>query len=148
MRLLYLDLTLSILCFRIDKDLNTQVGPFTTAQYIIIHGVIIFLCILLTHVRVLPLTTLCVRASQRLHDLMFSTMIKGIMRFFDTSSSGNLYIGFRTYEQGLLFFVSCWKRILRVCLKRNILFPIRTKNVNKLKLALIYPSFCSSYEIV
>lgn len=123
MRLLYLDLTLSILCFRIDKDLNTQVGPFTTAQYIIIHGVIIFLCILLTHVRVLPLTTLCVRASQRLHDLMFSTMIKGIMRFFDTSSSGNLYIGFRTYEQGLLFFVSCWKRILRVMPEKKYFVP-------------------------
>ncbi|XP_045760841.1 ATP-binding cassette sub-family C member 4-like [Maniola jurtina] len=85
----------------IDEDLNTQVGAFTTGQYIIIHGCIVFACVLLTHLRVIPFANLCVRASQRLHDLMFSTMIKGIMRFFDTSSSGRILNRF-TKDMGAL----------------------------------------------
>ncbi|CAH2267214.1 jg2942 [Pararge aegeria aegeria] len=85
----------------IDKDLNTQVGPFTTGQYIIIHGAIIFVIILITHLRVIPFANLCVRASQKLHDRMFSTMIKGIMRFFDTSSSGRILNRF-TKDMGAL----------------------------------------------
>ncbi|GBP41931.1 hypothetical protein EVAR_31694_1 [Eumeta japonica] len=71
----------------IDSGLDVQVGPFTTAQYLIIHGCLVLACFSLTNVRVLPLAHLCVTASKNLHKKMFSTMLRGIMRFFDTSSS-------------------------------------------------------------
>ncbi|XP_047540734.1 ATP-binding cassette sub-family C member 4-like [Vanessa atalanta] len=73
-----------------DPGLDVQIGLFTTGQYLLIHGAIVIICILLTHIRVIPFAKLCVSASQNLHDSMFSTMIKGIMRFFDTSSSGRI----------------------------------------------------------
>ncbi|XP_023934406.1 ATP-binding cassette sub-family C member 4 [Bicyclus anynana] len=85
----------------IDKDLNTQVGPFTTGQYLIIHGVLIIATILLVHIRVPAFVRLCIRASKKLHDRMFSTLIKGIMRFFDTSSSGRILNRF-TKDMGAL----------------------------------------------
>lgn len=75
-----------------ESGLNNRVGFFTTGQYIAIHGGIVAIIISLTHLRVIPYAKLCVSASQKLHDLMFSTMIKGIMRFFDTSSSGMIFL--------------------------------------------------------
>ncbi|XP_013195380.2 ATP-binding cassette sub-family C member 4 isoform X2 [Amyelois transitella] len=84
-----------------DPGLDVQVGPFTTGQYIIIHGCIVVSCILLTHFRVLPFVSLCVSASKNLHNRMFSTMTKGIMRFFDTSSSGRILNRF-TKDMGAL----------------------------------------------
>ncbi|XP_050359934.1 ATP-binding cassette sub-family C member 4-like isoform X2 [Nymphalis io] len=73
-----------------DPGLDVQIGLFTTGQYLLIHGSIVIICVLLTQIRVIPFAKLCVSASQNLHDSMFSTMIKGIMRFFDTSSSGRI----------------------------------------------------------
>ncbi|KAG6463316.1 hypothetical protein O3G_MSEX013801 [Manduca sexta] len=74
----------------IDPGLDVVVGQFTTGQYLIIHGCIVAAAILLTNIRVFPFAELCVSASNNLHNSMFSTMIKGIMRFFDTSSSGRI----------------------------------------------------------
>ncbi|KAJ0181177.1 hypothetical protein K1T71_003262 [Dendrolimus kikuchii] len=85
----------------IDPGLDVQVGNFTTAQYLIIHGAIVGLTILLTNIRIFPFTELCVSASNNLHNNMFSTMIKGIMRFFDTSSSGRILNRF-TKDMGAL----------------------------------------------
>ncbi|CAH4030827.1 unnamed protein product [Pieris brassicae] len=85
----------------LDPGLNVQVGPFTTGQYLIIHGCIVFACIFFTNFRVLPFASLCAKASQRLHNFMFSTMIKGVMRFFDTSSSGRILNRF-TKDMGAL----------------------------------------------
>ncbi|CAG5018109.1 unnamed protein product [Parnassius apollo] len=73
-----------------EPGLDVQVGPFTTGQYLIIHGCMIVAVIIITNCRAIPFAQLCVNASKKLHDLMFSTMIKGIMRFFDTSSSGRI----------------------------------------------------------
>ncbi|XP_026764672.2 ATP-binding cassette subfamily C member 4-like [Galleria mellonella] len=84
-----------------DPGLGVQVGRFTTGQYLIIHGCIVFMCVLLTNLRVLTFVKLCVSASKKLHDVMFSTMIKGIMRFFDTSSSGRILNRF-TKDMGAL----------------------------------------------
>ncbi|CAH0722571.1 unnamed protein product, partial [Brenthis ino] len=84
-----------------DPSLDKQVGLFTTGQYIMIHGAIVAVIILMTHLRVIPFANLCVNASQKLHDSMFSTMIKGIMRFFDTSSSGRILNRF-TKDMGAL----------------------------------------------
>ncbi|XP_072936036.1 ATP-binding cassette sub-family C member 4-like [Epargyreus clarus] len=85
----------------LDPGLDVQVGPFTTGQYIIIHGCIIITCILLTNLRVIPFASMCVNASRKLHNFMFSTMIKSIMRFFDTSSSGRILNRF-TKDMGAL----------------------------------------------
>ncbi|XP_041974687.1 ATP-binding cassette sub-family C member 4-like [Aricia agestis] len=85
----------------LDPGLDVQVGNLTTGQYVIIHGSIVIVCILLTNIRVFPFATMCVRASQKLHNLMFSTMLRGIMRFFDTSSSGRILNRF-TKDMGAL----------------------------------------------
>ncbi|KAI5634802.1 ABC transporter domain-containing protein [Phthorimaea operculella] len=85
----------------IDPALDTQVGPFTTAQYLIIHSVLVLLTIILTQLRNVPFVNLCCSASKNLHNTMFSNMIKGIMRFFDTSSSGRILNRF-TKDMGAL----------------------------------------------
>ncbi|KAJ2946420.1 hypothetical protein O0L34_g12459 [Tuta absoluta] len=85
----------------IDPALDTQVGAFTTAQYLIIHSVLVLLTIILTQVRNVPFVKLCTSASKNLHNTMFSNMIKGIMRFFDTSSSGRILNRF-TKDMGAL----------------------------------------------
>ncbi|XP_068628826.1 ATP-binding cassette subfamily C member 4-like [Battus philenor] len=73
-----------------EPGLDVQVGPLTTGQYLIIHGCLVLISILITNFRAIPFVQLCINASRRLHNLMFSTMLKGIMRFFDTSSSGRI----------------------------------------------------------
>ncbi|XP_050673621.1 ATP-binding cassette subfamily C member 4-like [Leptidea sinapis] len=84
-----------------DPGLDVQVGPLTTGQYLLIHGCIVAACIFFTNFRVIPFAALCANASRRLHDFMFSTMIKGVMRFFDTSSSGRILNRF-TKDMGAL----------------------------------------------
>ncbi|KAI8429862.1 hypothetical protein MSG28_000362 [Choristoneura fumiferana] len=71
-------------------DPDVPMGRFTTAQYLAIHGGLVGSVILLVNVRVLPFVQLCVSSSKKLHDRMFSVMLRGIMRFFDTSSSGRI----------------------------------------------------------
>lgn len=85
----------------VDTGLDVQVGLFTTGQYLMIHGAIVLVTIFITNIRVIPFAELCVTASSRLHNSMFSTMIKGIMRFFDTSSSGRILNRF-TKDMGAL----------------------------------------------
>ncbi|XP_028160238.1 probable multidrug resistance-associated protein lethal(2)03659 [Ostrinia furnacalis] len=84
-----------------ESGLDVQVGLFTTGQYLIIHGCLVITLVLLTHLRIFPFVALIVNASKNLHDFMFSTMIKGIMRFFDTSSSGRILNRF-TKDMGAL----------------------------------------------
>lgn len=84
-----------------DIDMHDRVGRFTTAQYLIIHAVIVLVCLLLTNLRVFPFVQLCVNASKTLHNNMFSIMLKGVMRFFDTSSSGRILNRF-TKDMGAL----------------------------------------------
>nr|AJD79132.1 ABCC3 [Pectinophora gossypiella] len=85
----------------IDPGLEVVVGMFTTGQYLIIHGCIVLSCILLTQLRAIPFVNLCVTASNNLHNSMFSNMLRGIMRFFDTSSSGRILNRF-TKDMGAL----------------------------------------------
>ncbi|KPI93322.1 putative multidrug resistance-associated protein lethal(2)03659 [Papilio xuthus] len=73
-----------------EPGLDVQVGPLTTGQYLIIHGCLVLVTILITNFRAIPFVQLCMNASKWLHDTMFSTMLRGIMRFFDTSSSGRI----------------------------------------------------------
>ncbi|XP_048004522.1 ATP-binding cassette sub-family C member 4-like [Leguminivora glycinivorella] len=73
-----------------DGGLDEQVGRFTTRQYLIVHGSIVAVLIVFVNVRVLPFVQLCIASSRKLHNKMFSVMLRGIMRFFDTSSSGRI----------------------------------------------------------
>ncbi|CAH2068593.1 unnamed protein product, partial [Iphiclides podalirius] len=73
-----------------EPGLDVQVGALTTGQYLIIHGCLVLIIVLFTNLRAIPFVQLVINASKKLHDMMFSTMIKGIMRFFDTSSSGRI----------------------------------------------------------
>nr|AKC34056.1 ABCC3 protein [Spodoptera litura] len=74
----------------IEPGLDVQAGPFTVGQYLIIHGCLVAALVLMVNLRVFPFAYLCVSASAKLHNQMFSTMLRGIMRFFDTSSSGRI----------------------------------------------------------
>ncbi|CAG9107766.1 unnamed protein product [Plutella xylostella] len=74
----------------LEAGLDVQMGRFTTRTYIIFHGCIVGACLLLTKLRVFPFAHVCVTASANLHNRMFSTMLRGVMRFFDTSSSGRI----------------------------------------------------------
>lgn len=47
--------------------------------------------IVMTHVRITGLVMLSMRASQNLHDIMFTNLIAAVMRFFDTNPSGEPY---------------------------------------------------------
>ncbi|XP_075985107.1 ATP-binding cassette sub-family C member 4-like [Anticarsia gemmatalis] len=85
----------------IDTGLDTQVGLFTIAQYLIIHGCLVGVCVFLTNVRVFPFAKFCVSASAKLHNTIFATMLRGVMRFFDTSSSGRILNRF-TKDMGAL----------------------------------------------
>lgn len=82
-------------------DLGTQVGNFTITQYLIIHGCLVAVCVIITITRVFPFAHLCVSSSNNLHNKMFSNLLRGIMRFFDTSSSGRILNRF-TKDMGAL----------------------------------------------
>lgn len=85
----------------IEPGLDVQAGPFTVGQYLMIHGGLVAICVLVVNLRVFPFARLCVAASSKLHNTMFSTMLRGVMRFFDTSSSGRILNRF-TKDMGSL----------------------------------------------
>nr|WBG67118.1 ABCC3 protein [Mythimna separata] len=85
----------------IEPGLDVQAGPFTVGQYLLIHGGLVAACVLMVNLRVFPFAYLCVSASSKLHNTMFSTMLRGVMRFFDTSSSGRILNRF-TKDMGSL----------------------------------------------
>ncbi|XP_012274704.1 probable multidrug resistance-associated protein lethal(2)03659 [Orussus abietinus] len=62
--------------------------PFTT--YIYIYSTIVIAIFIIGIVRSLTFYTLCMRCSQRLHDMMFGALIRTGMRFFDTNPSGRI----------------------------------------------------------
>nr|AIB06823.1 ABCC3 [Spodoptera exigua] len=85
----------------IEPGLDVQAGQFTVGEYLIIHGCLVATLVLMVNLRVFPFAYLCVSASAKLHNQMFSTMLRGIMRFFDTSSSGRILNRF-TKDMGSL----------------------------------------------
>lgn len=56
----------------------------------------------------IPFARMCVNASKKLHNYMFSTMIKSIMRFFDTSSSGTIsfFYFYNIHLKGLVILIT------------------------------------------
>ncbi|GBP41934.1 Probable multidrug resistance-associated protein lethal(2)03659 [Eumeta japonica] len=73
-----------------DPSLDTQVGILTTGQFLIIHGSMIAALILMVNVRIIAFVRMCIRASAELHGRMFHNILRALMRFFDTNSSGRI----------------------------------------------------------
>ncbi|XP_022899785.2 ATP-binding cassette sub-family C member 4-like isoform X1 [Onthophagus taurus] len=58
--------------------------------YILFYTFFIAMSIILTTTRSLLFFKICMRASKRLHDWMFSNLLQATMRFFDTNPSGRI----------------------------------------------------------
>ena len=69
----------------IDEDNILQVD-----YYIYIYTVIVFSIFIIGIVRSFTFYNVCLRCSQRLHDLVFGALIRASMRFFDTNPSGRI----------------------------------------------------------
>jgi ABC-type multidrug transport system fused ATPase/permease subunit len=57
---------------------------------LIIYGCLIIGCMLITLLRSIMFVKTCMRASINLHNDMFSSILRGAMRFFDTNPSGRI----------------------------------------------------------
>lgn len=65
-------------------------GLLSTEACMYIHGILMASLFIFALVRSLSFYTVCVRASQKLHDNMFKGMISTSMRFFDTNPAGRI----------------------------------------------------------
>ncbi|XP_051166278.1 ATP-binding cassette sub-family C member 4-like [Leptopilina boulardi] len=72
-----------------DKGLF-KVQPWSQEVYIYVYSGIVISVFLIAITRSFAFCALCMRASQRLHDMAFSALIRTGMRFFDTNSSGRI----------------------------------------------------------
>lgn len=65
-------------------------GLLSTEACMYIHGILVASLFIFGLVRSLSFYTVCVRASQKLHDNMFKGLISTSMRFFDTNPAGRI----------------------------------------------------------
>lgn len=72
-----------------DSD---SIFPFelTTENCIYVHGGLMASLFIFALLRALGFHSVCVRASQKLHDLSFTGLISTTMRFFDTNPGGRI----------------------------------------------------------
>lgn len=59
-------------------------------HYMYIYSVIVASIFIIALIRSYTFYTICMRCSQRLHDLVFGALIRANMRFFDTNPSGRI----------------------------------------------------------
>lgn len=57
---------------------------------LIIYGCLVAACMLITVLRSVMFIKMCMKASIRLHNSMFSSILRGAMHFFDTNPSGRI----------------------------------------------------------
>lgn len=57
---------------------------------LVIYGCLIIACMLITIVRSFMFIKSCMKSSINLHNAMFSSILRGTMRFFDTNPSGRI----------------------------------------------------------
>ena len=67
-----------------------KVQPWSQNVYIYVYSGIIVSIFILGITRSFAFYALCMRASQRLHDMVFGALIRTGMRFFDTNPSGRI----------------------------------------------------------
>lgn len=58
--------------------------------YIYVYSAIIVSIFIIAITRSITFYTICLRCNQRLHDLVFGSLIRASMRFFDTNPSGRI----------------------------------------------------------
>lgn len=75
---------------RQDSTLDGLYGLLSTDTCIYIHGALMAGLFTFALTRSVTFYTICVRASQTLHDNMFKGLISTSMRFFDTNPSGRI----------------------------------------------------------
>jgi ABC-type multidrug transport system fused ATPase/permease subunit len=66
---------------------NTKVDKYHS---LIIYGCLIIACMLITILRSVMFIKTCMRSSINLHNAMFSSILRGVMHFFDTNPSGRI----------------------------------------------------------
>ncbi|XP_075985083.1 ATP-binding cassette sub-family C member 4-like [Anticarsia gemmatalis] len=73
-----------------DLNIHAYIGPLDTAQYLYVYSALIVCCIFFITARAFMFFKVCMTASRNLHNDMFHSMLRGVMRFFDTNSSGRI----------------------------------------------------------
>ncbi|XP_063890831.1 ATP-binding cassette sub-family C member 4 isoform X2 [Helicoverpa armigera] len=73
-----------------DLDIHAFIGPLDTSQYLYVYSALIVCCIFFITARAFMFFKVCMTASRNLHNDMFHSMLRGVMRFFDTNSSGRI----------------------------------------------------------
>lgn len=68
----------------------TDFWHFTRETSIYIYSVIIGLLVIVTLIRSFAFFSVCMRASTRLHDNMFTSITRATMRFFNTNPAGRI----------------------------------------------------------
>lgn len=71
-----------------DLNINAYIGPLDTSQYLYVYTVLIICCVFFITARAFMFFKVCMTASRNLHNDMFHSMLRGVMRFFDANSSG------------------------------------------------------------
>ncbi|XP_063833055.1 ATP-binding cassette subfamily C member 4 [Ostrinia nubilalis] len=73
-----------------DMDIHAYIGPLDTSQYLYVYSALIVCCIFFITARAFMFFKVCMTASRNLHNDMFHSMLRGVMRFFDSNSSGRI----------------------------------------------------------
>ncbi|XP_023934404.2 ATP-binding cassette sub-family C member 4 isoform X1 [Bicyclus anynana] len=73
-----------------NLDIHAPIGPLDTSQYLYGYTALIICCIFFITSRAFMFFKVCMTASRNLHNDMFHSMLRGVMRFFDTNSSGRI----------------------------------------------------------
>ncbi|KAL4715253.1 hypothetical protein ACJJTC_007835 [Scirpophaga incertulas] len=73
-----------------DLDIHAFIGPLDTSQYLYVYSALIVCCIFFITARAFIFFKVCMTSSRNLHNDMFHSMLRGVMRFFDTNSSGRI----------------------------------------------------------
>ncbi|KAI5634798.1 ABC transporter domain-containing protein [Phthorimaea operculella] len=73
-----------------DLDIHANIGPLDTSQYLYVYSALIVCCIFFITARAFMFFKVCMTASRNLHNDMFHSMLRGVMRFFDANSSGRI----------------------------------------------------------
>nr|XP_026485069.1 multidrug resistance-associated protein 4-like isoform X1 [Vanessa tameamea] len=73
-----------------NLNIHALIGTLDTSQYLYVYTALIICCIFFITARALMFFKVCMTASRNLHNDMFHSMLRGVMRFFDTNSSGRI----------------------------------------------------------
>lgn len=73
-----------------NLDIHAYIGPLDTAQYLYVYTALIVCCVFFITARAFMFFKVCMTASRNLHNDMFHSMLRGVMRFFDSNSSGRI----------------------------------------------------------